>query len=119
MTTLGGIWDGERHLLTMGEHFREDGAAWIVTGYTEQEEEDVLSSFEAPSVEPVLTLTGDYSMPKLPGAGAEQAWGTLSVILTSFASIAGITKQQYQENNHVTGVTVWSFKAKQELGDRI
>lgn len=121
MTTLGGIWDGERHLLNPDEHFPTTGAYLVIDGWEEQEEEDVLSPFESPSVEPILRDTQQHADPRFPNRPAEQAWGALSVCLTAFANIAGIRKDQYQENQHdeKTTTTVWSFHAKEALGERI
>lgn len=119
MTTLGGVWDGERHLLEPGEHFAE-GAYLVVDGFEEQEEEDVLSPFESPSVEPILREARAHPKDeRFPLRDKEQAWGALSTTLSAFAAIVEAPKDQYQENNHATGETLWSFKTKQPLGDRI
>lgn len=121
MTTLAGIWDGERHLLEPDEHFHSEGATMVIDDFEEQEEEDVLSPFESASVEPKLRDTGVVADPRFPNRPTEQAWGTLSVVLTAFANIVGISKDQYQENMHYakTTETVWSFTAKESLGERI
>lgn len=122
MTTLGGIWNGEKHLLEPGEHFPEEGAYLVVVGWEEQEEEDVLSPFESATVEPILKHTQTYpDDPRFPNRNVEQAWGSLSVALGAFAEIAGIRREQYQENRHdnKTVTRMWTFQAKQELGERI
>jgi len=120
MTTLGGIWDGGRHLLTPGEHFPEDGAYLVIDKFEEQEEEDILSPFESPSVDPVLRDTQYLpATMRLPMQEVGQAWGALSSALSAFANIANVRKDQFQENNHATGETLWSFQTKQELGERI
>lgn len=118
-TTLGGLWDGERHLLEPGEHFLTTGCTLVVLGYEELEEEDVLSPFESASQTPKLLDTGHVADPRFSQRETEQAWGSLSTILTSFAAIAEMPKKQYQENDVTNNTTVWSFTAEDNYSERI
>lgn len=122
--SLSGIWDGEYHLLTPDEHFPSDGARLVIDGWEELEEEDVLSPFESPSREPILRETGaDWDTPKyrerFPMRGAEQAWGSLSVILGALSRVVEMPRKQYQNVNHTTNEVTWSFQSDEFLTERL
>ena len=110
---LSTIWDGERHELDDPP----EGAYMVFRGFEIYEGEE-LDPFETPSGEVILEDTQRNPDPNFPNRPREQAWGALSVCLGSFAAIAGIQRDQYQEN-HTDGQVVWSFKAKQSLGERV
>lgn len=124
---LSDIWDGETHYFEAGVLFPEDGAAHIIIGFEELEEEDVLSPFESPSRTPILHQTrrerSALDQKRFPLADVEQAWGAFSIALTAFAIIAEISKKQYQ---HVwpgigsePGVVKWSFTTDEHITERM
>jgi len=127
MTVMSRMFDGEQHWLEPGEYFG-DGATQVVSGWEELEEEDVLSPFESPSLTPVLRdtehkwATPEYNK-RFPLRKQEQAWGSLSVILTAFAHVAGITKKQYQHvwpgQGSVKGEVKWSFQTDEFITERM
>lgn len=122
------IWDGEQHWLQPGVLFSEEGAAQVIDGFEELEEEDILSPFESPSRTPILRDTKhawdtEAYRRKFPLRRMEQAWGSLSVCLTAFATIAEIDKKQYE---HVwpgigseRGRVKWSFATEEHITERM
>lgn len=123
MQTLASLWDGELHWLDPQDgYFPTTGAAQIIYGWEELEEEDILSPFESPSVEPLLRDTGSPNPdPRFPQASLEQAWGTLSIHLTALATILGTPKKQYQHVNHNTkpATSTWSFQSESFVTERL
>ena len=120
--TLGGLWDGERHLLEPEDgQFPAEGATWVIDGWDEDEEEDVLSPFESATLIPRLRDTRDPKLdsPKFPNSRLEQAWGTLSVTLTAMASIVGVDKKQYQEVDVKNNTVGWSFQTAEFITERM
>lgn len=117
---LSEIWDGEVHYFQPGEDFPDDGARLIVAGWEDLDQEEALSPFESPSVAPVIRETGDVARDtRRPLAGTEQAWGSLSVKLTSFSRIIGAPKDQYQLINHRDNIVRWSFQTKDFYAERV
>lgn len=127
MTSLSGMFDGQQHWLEPDEYFPSTGATLVVDGWEELEEEDVLSPFESPSVEPILRETGrEYSErynQQFPLRATEQAWGALSVQLTALCSILGVSKKQYQHIWPGQGSTPddikWSFMTDEPFTERL
>jgi len=121
--SLSGIWDGERHLLEPDVHFPSDGARMVIDGWEDLEEEDVLSPFESPSREPILRETGsprsELAQKRFPNAPMEQAWGSLSIVLTALAKVVGVDKKQYQNIDHKNDTITWSFQADESLTERL
>lgn len=122
------LWDGEQHWLEPGGLFLDDGSAHVIDGFEELEEEDVLSPFESPSRTPILRDTSfgwdteEYRR-KFPLRRAEQSWGSLSICLTAFATIAEVSKKQYE---HVwPGIgserdrAKWSFMTEEHITERM
>lgn len=115
------IWDGETHWMEVGEHFLDSGAELYIERWEEDEEEDVLSPFESPTMIPVVSSIHNereeyHKM--FPLAKTEQAWGSLSINMTAMATIVGINKKQYQHNNHLTKESSWSFTSEEFVTER-
>lgn len=127
MTALSGIWDGELHWMKLDEHFMSTGCWMVVDDWEELEEEDELSPFESPSLTPVLRYTGvplPHNLDEMfPLRGAEQAWGSLSVVLTAFAKVAEVEKKQFEHVWPGQGSTKrevkWSFQATDPISERV
>jgi len=120
MSTLGGIWDGEEHRLDPEDYFKSTGATLVIDGWEEDEEEDVLSPFESPTLIPVLRDTATREPdPRFPNARLEQAWGSLSVVLTAMAYIVGVEKKQFQLVDHKNGTMGWSFQTTEFITERM
>ena len=123
MSTLSGIWDGEYHLLEPDVHFPADGARMVIDGWEDLEEEDVLSPFESPSREVVLRETGSYRSPanlkRFPLLATEQAWGSLSIVLTALSQVLEMPKKQYENLNHKDNIVTWSFQADEPFTERL
>lgn len=121
--SLAGIWDGERHLLEPGEYFLDTGARYVIDSWEEDEEEDILSPFESPTMIPLLRETGsprsDLDRQRFPMHDTEQAWGSLSIGLTALAMILDETKKQYQEINHQNNSHAWSFQSDEFVIERL
>ena len=127
MATLGSLWDGEQHWLEPGEYFGDQGSTLVIDGWEELEEEDVLSPFESRSLKPILKETAlKWDTPehnkKFPLRKTEQSWGSLSIILTAFARVAGVDKKQYQhvwpESGSKSEVK-WSFQTDEFITERM
>lgn len=114
------LFDGETHWLVPGELFPEGGAAQVIVDWEELEEEDELSPFEAPSMEPILAdKRASYKYDNRPElADVEQAWGSFSIALTSFAQICGFEKKQYQHGTKAESVQ-WSFATTEHITERM
>jgi hypothetical protein len=121
MTTLGGLWDGEEHQLDPADgYFPETGASLVLDGWDEDEEEDVLSPFESPTLIPRLRDTRTAKDdPRFPNARLEQAWGSLSVVLTALSRVLESPKKQYENINHKANTVTWSFQAEEPLTERL
>lgn len=121
--SLASLWDGETHWLEPGEHFPEEGARLVIDGWEQDEEEDVLSPFETPTLIPLLRETGDQRSEeywaKFPLQRTEQAWGSLSIQMTALATILGVAKKQYQHNDYETKTVRWSFTSDEFLTERL
>lgn len=123
---LSTIWDGEQHWFEVDDLFPADGASQVIDGFEDLEEEEELSPFESPSRTPILRDTGSSTAleeKRFPLARTEQAWGTLAISLTAFATVAEISKKQYQ---HVwpgigsePGVVKWSFATDEHITERM
>lgn len=111
--SLASLWDGEQHWLELGEFFPETGARMVIDRWEEDEEYDVLSPFESPTLIPILRETGDKRSDeywaKFPMQRTEQAWGSLSITLTALSMILGVSKKQYQHHNYKAQTNHWSF----------
>ena len=125
---LSAIFDGEQHWFLPGELFPETGALQIIDGFEELEEEEELSPFESPSQTPILRdavrpwETEEYRE-RFPLARTEQAWGRFSIALTAFATIAEISKKQYQHvwpwQDPVKDEVRWSFTTEEHITERM
>jgi hypothetical protein len=113
--TLGGLWDGELHYLEPDEFFPSTGAPFIIAGWEDEEEEDVLSPFESPTVVPLLQETGDIHgedyYKSFPTRRAEQAHGALTIYMNALGNILEVSKKQYQVNDHENHTTRWTFQS--------
>lgn len=125
---LSAIFDGEQHWFLPGELFPETGASQIIDGFEELEEEEDLSPFESPSQTPILrdtvrTWDTDKYRERFPLARTEQAWGCFSIALTAFATIAEISKKQYQHvwpgQGSVKDEVRWSFTTDEHITERM
>ena len=127
---LSAIWDGEQHWFEPGVLFPEDGATMTIDGFEELDEEDELSPFESPSRTPILRDTRSDKKwdteayhTRFPLARTEQAWGSFSIALTAFATIAEISKKQYQHvwpgQGSVKDEVRWSFTTDEHITERM
>lgn len=118
---LAHIWDGERHELEPGAYFVPEGSTLVLDGWEEDEEEDILSPFESPTLIPVLRDTRDPKLdsPKFPNSRLEQSWGSLSVVLGAMATIVGVERKQYQEVDRKNNTTAWSFQTTEFVTERM
>ena len=125
---LSAIFDGEQHWFLPGELFPETGALQVIDGFEELEEEEELSPFESPSQTPILRDTvrlweTEEYRERFPLARTEQAWGRFSIALTAFATIAEISKKQYQHvwpwQDPVKDEVRWSFTTEEHITERM
>jgi hypothetical protein len=57
--------------------------------------------------------------PRFPNARMEQAWGSLSIILTAMSYIVGVDKKQYQVVDHQNKTVSWTFQTTEFVTERM
>lgn len=115
---LKDLFDGETHYLVPGEDFVYPCVKQIVDWET-LEEEEPLGPYESPALAPVFGADWPQNL----GAGLKdpvwvqktemaQAWGSMSVSMTTLVRIVEGAKEQYQYPHYDGSPDLFTFKYK-------